>query len=116
MKKILFVAAAAMVLVGCSSSSNAVNYRMPNETELTSFQIQKEPWALMSNGRYILLINGAPQDTITNINAFKPNDSKVSQWRGKNVEFSAKFFYYVLWSTVGFRVKVNNEIVLDEWN
>lgn len=114
MKK-LIIASMLVILAGCSSSTNAINYRFSDSPELAAFQVRKEI-ALLSNGAYILTINGADQDTITAISGFKPSDSKVSQWKGKNVEFSAKFYYYVIWSTVKFRVKVNNEIVLDEWN
>lgn len=115
MKKILVVLFGTIVLAGCGSTSNAVNYRFPDSPELAAFQIRNET-SMLNTGRYILLINGVPQDTLKGITGFFPNDSKLSTWKNKTVEFSGKFFYYVIYSTVKFRVKVNNEIVLDEWN
>lgn len=114
MKK-LFIAAALVIFAGCSSSSNAVNYRFADSPELAAFQIRNET-SVLNTGRYILVINGVDQDTLKGITGFSPTDSKMSTWKNKTVEFSGKFFYYVIYSTVKFRVKVNNEIVLDEWN
>ncbi len=115
MKKIFFVLFVSTVLIGCSSSSNAVNYRFPDSPELSAFQIKTER-SITHSGKYILMINGVAQDTLSGITGFSPNDSKLSTWKNKTVEFSGKFFYYLIYSTVKFRVKVNNEIVLDEWN
>lgn len=111
MKKYLLLFAVGLLLSGCASTSPAVNYRFSGDTDLNTFQIRTESGFGVTK---ILFINGAAVDTISGISGFKPSDTRILKWNGKTVEFSAAFHYYVLWSSVSCRVKVNNELVLEE--
>lgn len=108
MKKILFVL--VLAFAGCAATSPGINYRFADKPDLINFQIRTESLG----GTKILLINGSPQDTIRGLSAFKTEDNRLSTWNGKTVEFSGKFYYYVYSSEIKVRVKVNNELVLDE--
>lgn len=101
-----------LIVSGCASTSNGINYRFADSADLNTFQIRTELMGSMK----ILLINGAPQDTISGLSAFKTEENRLTKWNGKNVEFYGKFMYYVFSGEIKCRVKINNELIIDELN